>query len=81
MGHLIQHHDLQQFIDAEPEAAKGCFVDTNLLFAADYDLDRFNEDAVEICEMLVKARIPIFSNSIIRSELLELKRRVLLTKD
>ena len=55
MGQLIQHHNLPQFIDTDPDALKGCFVDTNLLFAADYDLDGLNEEAVEICETLVKA--------------------------
>lgn len=80
MSNLIGHSDLEKFINSNPNSSKGCFVDTNLLFAADYDLDKFNEEAVEICEALVSARIPIFSTSTIRSELLELKRRVLVTE-
>lgn len=56
---------------------QGCFVDTNLLFAADYDIHRLYDEAIYLGEMILSHKIAIFSNTTIRSELLELKRRVL----
>lgn len=80
MGRIISHGDLEAFLDESKENTNGCFVDTNILFAADYELHSFNGDAVEIGQTLGSYKIPIFSNSIIRSELIELKRRVLITE-
>lgn len=57
---------------------RGCFVDTNLLFAADYEVHRLYDEAVELGETILSHKIPIFSNSTIRAELLELKRKVLI---
>ncbi len=80
MAKVILSEDLDEFLSRDITSKSGCFVDTNLLFAADYDLHDFNTEAVEIGEALIKYQIPIFSNSVIRSELLELKRRVFITE-
>jgi len=50
----------------------------NLLFATDYDSHRPFEEAVKLSEAISKRKNPIFSNATIHSELLELKRRVLI---
>ena len=80
MGRIVSSKDLQRFLDESPSNKKGCFVDTNLLFASDYDLHPWNDEAVKIIDVFGSNQIGIFSNSIIRSELIELKRRVLITE-
>lgn len=75
---MVFASDFEDYLDGLQVEPLGCFVDTNLLFAADYDTHRLFEEAVKLGETILKRKIPIFSNATIRSELLELKRRVLI---
>jgi hypothetical protein len=81
MARIVLSEDLEDFLMESPENKKGCFVDTNLLFAGDYDSHSWNSEATEIGRLLSRHKIPIYSNVIIKSELLELKRRVLITEN
>lgn len=80
MGRIIHLNELESALSKNPMLIRGCVVDTNLLFAADYDSHHWNTEAIAIGELLVAYEVPIFSNATIRSELLELKRQVLLTE-
>lgn len=80
MGRIIHLDELDSALSKNPTFIRGCVVDTNLLFAADYDSHHWNTEAIELGELLVAYEVPIFSNATIRSELLELKRQVLLTE-
>lgn len=62
------------------ELKRGCVADTNILFAATYDSDSFHEWALEVFEQCRKNQIPVFSNMNIRSEFIELNRRVLMAE-
>ena len=80
MGQVYPTSELEQYLKTNPETMKGCFVDTNLLFAADYEIHSLHEVASTVTDLLYRKGIPIFANSVIRSELLELKRRVFVTE-
>jgi hypothetical protein len=57
---------------------EGCLVDTSILFAASYDLDKFNTEAVEVFDYLGELEIPLHSNVNIRAEFIDLHRRVMI---
>lgn len=80
MAKIISASELELFLNQNPLSKEGCIADTNILFAADYDLHSQNTVAIEICRLLYRNSIPIFTNVIVRSELLNLKRRVLVTE-
>ena len=77
MARVVPASEFDTFLAGLPTVPVGCFVDTNLLFAADYEVHRLFEEAIGLGETITAHKIPIFSNATIRSELLELKRRVL----
>lgn len=58
----------------------GVIADTNLLIAATYDLDSANSDAIQFLDILSEHRVPIFCNVNVRSEFLEIHRRIIFTE-
>ena len=80
MAAIIGSSEFETFIENDSGAKSGALIDTNLLFAADYDLHHMHEEACNIIDILLERKIPFFANVTIRSELLELKRRVLITE-
>ena len=77
---VIKAKDLQNFINSAAEHRTGCLVDTNILFAANFSLDHFHEAAVEIFETLIDENIPRFANVNIRSEFINLSRKVVIAQ-
>ncbi|MGE4232380.1 MAG: hypothetical protein AB7F43_03535 [Bacteriovoracia bacterium] len=75
---LVQINDLPEILNSNRSVKTGCIVDTNLLFAASFPLDSFNEWAEEVFKTLSNLQIPIFTNLNVRSEFIELNRRVLI---
>ena len=75
---LVKLDELRQLAVDEPSIRQGCIIDTNVLFAASYGQDIHNEWAEELFELLLDLRIPVFTNINIRSEFIDLNRRVLL---
>jgi predicted nucleic acid-binding protein len=72
-------NDLAATFKAHKESfEKGCMVDTNALFAAAFPLDHHNEWAEKVFDELHRLDIPIYTNLNIRSEFIELSRRVLI---
>jgi predicted nucleic acid-binding protein len=75
-------NDLAATFKAHKESfEKGCMVDTNALFAAAFPLDHHNEWAEKVFDELHRLDIPIYTNLNIRSEFIELSRRVLIPED
>jgi len=77
---LIRAHDLRNFLDRSPAMRTGCLVDTNILFAANYSLDRFHGAATDIFETLINEQVPRFANVNIRSEFINLSRRIVIAQ-
>ena len=71
---------LEKVISADPTLKAGCIVDTNVIFAASYPLDHHNEWAEEVTQILAQFGIPLFTNMNIRSEFIDLSRRILIAE-
>ena len=74
----IELSDLSKLVSEKPEFKLGCIVDTNALFAAAMPLDRLNEWAEAAFKELRALEIHTFTNINIRSEFMDLQRRVLI---
>ncbi|MGK5085313.1 hypothetical protein WDW37_18660 [Bdellovibrionota bacterium FG-1] len=74
----ISINDLPQLIRSKSGIKLGCVVDTNAFFAASLTADRINTWAEEVFKVLQVHSVPTFTNINIRSEYLELQRRVLI---
>ena len=70
--------DIRTLIKQNPSLKRGCIVDTNVIFAAMFPLDAHNDWAESTLEELRRLEIPIYSNINIRSEFIDLNRRVLI---
>lgn len=77
-GGTIRFSDLLKTASTQPGVKNGCFVDTSILFAASYPPDEFNTEAEQIFEYLAELEIPIFTNVNVRSEFIDLHRRVMI---
>ncbi len=71
---------IDELVEAQPEVLNGVFVDTSVLFSATYDLDIFNEKVAFLFGKFSDYNIPIYANVNIRSEFIELHRRVLIAE-
>lgn len=74
----ITLRDLPALALTKTNIKQGCIVDTNTLFAASMPLDRLNDWAEETFGRLGELAIPAFTNINIRSEFMDLQRRVLI---
>lgn len=77
-GGIIRFSDLLKTTSAQPSVKNGCFVDTSILFAASYPPDEFNTQAEEIFDFLAELEVPVFTNVNVRSEFIDLHRRVMI---
>lgn len=74
----LEFSDFEKSVEKCPELKQGCIVDTNVLFAASYPLDTHNDWADEVFKSLSRLEIPVYTNLNVRSEFLDLQRRVLI---
>lgn len=70
--------DVGELHKLKAEFRSGCVVDTNVLFAASTESDRLFDWADQVFITLDTLSMPAFTNQNIRSEFLELQRRVLI---
>lgn len=75
---LLSVEELETKLLEEPSLKMGCIVDTNVVFAASFPLDTYNEWAEQIINTLHRLNIPIYTNLNVRSEFIDLNRRVLI---
>lgn len=76
MAKILGISKLESFLSAKENSCTGCLVDTSILFALSYPLDIFNEDAEMAFNVFAKQSMPIFTNVNVRTEFIELHRRV-----
>jgi predicted nucleic acid-binding protein len=72
----VEH--LEAEVDTNPDIKRGVFLDTNILFAASFPLDTHNTWAEQVIGILHDYEVPLFTNINVRTEFLELNRRVLI---
>jgi predicted nucleic acid-binding protein len=70
--------DFEESLQTFPILKQGCIVDTNVIFAESYPNDTYNAWAEEIFEVLRRNSIPVYTNMNVRSEFIDLQRRVLI---
>ena len=70
--------DFEKSVEKFPALKQGCIVDTNVLFAGSYPLDVHNDWADEVFRTLSRLNIPVYTNLNVRSEFLDLQRKVLI---
>ncbi len=75
---IVRLDDIPQILERDPGLKTGCIIDTNVLFAASFPLDTYNEWAEKLFGILHGLGIRIFTNVNVRSEFIELNRRALL---
>lgn len=67
---------LEQELAKRKDAPLGAVVDTNIVFAGNYELDRLNTWADKFFDSCRKNQLPIYTNINIRAEFLDLLRKV-----
>ena len=77
---LWGYSELDALLTTHPNSKKGFLIDTNILVAATYDLDKYNEIAVNFIDSLSERQIPLYCNVNIRSEFLEIHRRIVISE-
>ena len=75
---IIAAKDLRTFLNESPSRKLGCLIDTNVLFAANFSLDHFHEESIEIFKILIDEKIPLYTNVNIRSEFINQARKVVI---
>lgn len=75
---IIEAKDLRSFLNELPARKWGCLIDTNILFAANFSLDHFHDEAVEIFKTLMDEKVPLYTNVNIRSEFINQARKVVI---
>lgn len=75
---ILRSEDIITTTEKTSDLRRGCIVDTNVLFAASFPLDPFNEWAEGVFTTLRDLEIPVYTNINIRSEFIELNRRALI---
>ncbi len=63
-----------------PDVQNGFMVDTNIIFAGSYELDHFNSEVADFLVNVRELEIPLFTNVNIRTEFMDLHRRVLIAE-
>lgn len=71
------YSELNELIDAHPNVKKGILIDTNILVAATYELDRYNDVASIFIDELLSHKIPLYCNVNIKAEFLDIHRRII----
>lgn len=77
-GGIVRFSEVLKTASSQPSLKDGCFVDTSILFAASYPPDEFNTEAEEVFDFLTELEIPVFTNVNVRSEFIDLHRRVMI---
>ena len=74
-------HGYSEFLSSlSADFKKGVLADTNVLISATYDLDPANDQAIGFFDLLAEHEVPIFCNVNVKSEFLEIHRRIIFTE-
>lgn len=79
MQSLWGYSDFLSLLNSRPKIKDGIVVDTNVLISATYDGDAFNEQTNDLLDLITENRVPLFYNVNVKSEFLEIQRRISFT--
>jgi hypothetical protein len=74
---VVRFSEILKTVSEQPTLKHGCLVDTSILFAASYPPDEFNDESEELFDFFAELEIPLSTNVNIRSEFIDLHRRVM----
>lgn len=77
---LWGYSEFSDLLAAIPTVKNGVVVDTNVLISATYDFDLFYEITNDFFDTLVDHQIPLYCNVNVKSEFLEIHRRIIFTE-
>lgn len=80
MSLLWGYSDLVNLLGQMPGVKKGIVVDTNILISATYDFDAFFDETNDLLDLLIDNNVPLYCNVNVRSEFLEIHRRIIFTE-
>lgn len=80
IGGVWRFSQIEQLVENFPDIKNGLMVDTNVIFAGSYELDHFNSEVSKFIADLNNLNIPLFTNVNVRTEFLDLHRRVLIAE-
>ncbi len=79
MKSLWGYSDFLSLLNSRPRIKEGIVVDTNILISATYDGDSFNEQTNDLLDLIAENNVPLFYNVNVKSEFLEIQRRISFT--
>ena len=71
------YSELDALIELHPNITNGILIDTNILVAATYEMDRYHDVAKGFIDRLIVKNIPLYCNVNIRAEFLDMHRRII----
>ena len=80
MKFLWGYSEFEQLLKSHPAISTGILVDTNVLISATYEMDLFHEETTQFLDVLIGKQAPLFCNVNVRSEFLEIHRRIIFTE-
>ncbi|MDZ4660030.1 MAG: hypothetical protein SGJ18_00280 [Pseudomonadota bacterium] len=80
MSNVWGYSDLLTLLEERSNLKSGLVVDTNVLISATYDSDSFYEPTIEFLDMVFENKIPLYYNSNVKMEFLEIHRRIIFTE-
>lgn len=80
MSALWGYSDFLEVLKTQPGLKRGIVLDTNVLVSGTYDLDIFHEVTKVFVDQVIDNNIPFFCNVNVRSEFLEIHRRIIFTE-
>jgi hypothetical protein len=79
-GGMWKFSQIKDLAPKFPAVRNGIVADTNIIFAGSYDLDHFNSEVADFMIDIRELEIPLYTNVNIRTEFLDLHRRVLIAE-
>lgn len=80
MSALWGYSDFLTVLKHQAGLKRGMVLDTNVLVSGTYDLDIFHEETKSFVDLVIDNEVPFFCNVNVRSEFLEIHRRIIFTE-
>lgn len=80
MSFVWGYSDFLNLLDKKENLRRGLIVDTNVLISATYDFDPSFDSTSDFLDLLSEQGVPLFCNVNVRSEFLEIHRRIIFTE-
>lgn len=79
MKQVLKYSDFLFLCNNVPAIKRGLFIDTNFLISVSYELDRFHDESRELYEIIKEENVNLFCNVNVRTEFLDIHRRIIIT--